>query len=99
MSGQADAFTSAGQTVSADNFGWTPKVITPKPGVTAGGAVATELAGGPGLATASRLGVGECPGPVTVRPSLGAGLTLEVPVDTQPGTYTGMLTVTLFPVD
>jgi enterochelin esterase-like enzyme len=98
VSGQADPFTSTGQTVSADNFGWTPKVLTPKTGVTAGSAVATKLAGGPGLAKASRLGSANAQGRYGSA-DLGAGLTLEVPVDTQPGTYTGMLTVTLFPVD
>lgn len=98
VSGQADAFTSAGQTVPATHLGWTPQVLTPRPGLTAGAAVETVLDGGPGLATPSRLASANAEGRWGSA-TLGAGLVLEVPVDTQPGTYTGMLTVSLFPVD
>ncbi|MBO3087641.1 alpha/beta hydrolase-fold protein [Cellulomonas dongxiuzhuiae] len=98
VSGQADAFTSAGQSLAASHLGWTPKVLAPKPGVSAGATVATVLDGGPGLATPSRLGSATAQGRWGST-SFGADLRLEVPVDTQPGTYTGMVTVTLFPVD
>ena len=98
VSGQADAFMSAGQTLPATHLGWTPKVLTPKAGVTAGAPVATVLDGGPGLATPARLASANAQGRYGSA-ALGADLRLEVPVDTQPGTYTGMLTVTLFPVD
>ena len=60
--------------------------------------VATVLDGGPGLATPARLASANAQGRYGSA-ALGADLRLEVPVDTQPGTYTGMLTVTLFPVD
>jgi len=98
VSGQADAFTSSARTVPATHFGWTPQVLTPRPGLSAGPAVATVLDGGPGLATPSRLASANAEGRWGSA-TLGAALRLEVPVDTQPGTYTGMLTVTLFPVD
>jgi enterochelin esterase-like enzyme len=98
VSGQADAFTSAGQTVQADHLGWTPEVLTPRAGLTAGPAVATVLGGGAGLATPSRLASASAEGRWGSA-ELGAGLLLEVRVDTQPGTYSGMLTLSLFPVD
>jgi enterochelin esterase-like enzyme len=98
VSGQADAFTSAGQTVQADHLGWTPEVLTPRPGLTAGAAVATALGGGAGLAMPSQLASADAEGRWGSA-ALAAGLLLEVPVDTQPGTYTGMLTLSLFPVD
>ncbi|MFN3865739.1 MAG: alpha/beta hydrolase-fold protein [Demequina sp.] len=98
VSGQADAFRSAGQSVPASHLGWTPKVLTPRPGVSAGAPVATTLGGGNGLATAKRMASANAEGRYGSA-KLGAGLALEVPVDTQPGTYTGMLTVSLFPVD
>lgn len=98
VSGQADTFVSSGQRITADHFGWTPQVLTPRAGLTAGGAVATVLDGGPGLATPARLASADAEGRWGSA-TLGAGLKLEVPVDTQPGTYTGMLTLSLFPVD
>jgi len=98
VSGQADAFISSVRTVPATHFGWTPQVLTPRPGLSAGPAVATVLDGGPGLATPSQLASANSVGRWGSA-TLGAALRLEVPVDTQPGTYTGMLTVTLFPVD
>jgi len=98
VSGQADAFTSSGSTLPATHLGWTPQVLTPKPGLSAGPVVTTVLDGGPGLATPSRLASATSEGRWGTA-KLGAALTLEVPVDTRPGTYTGMLTVSLFPVD
>lgn len=98
VSGQADAFTSTGQTVAASHLGWTPQVLSPRAGLTAGSAVTTALGGGTGLATPSRLASADAEGRWGSA-ELGAGLVLEVPVDTQPGTYTGMVTLSLFPVD
>ncbi len=98
VSGHADAFTSAGRTVTADHFGWTPRVLTPRPGLSAGDPVATVLSGGSGLDTPGELASATAQGRFGSA-ILGAGLVLEVPVDTQPGTYTGTLTISLFPVD
>ena len=98
VSGQADAFTSSGQTLSAAHLGWTPRLVAQKAGVRAGAAVATVLDGGPGLATPSPLVSATAEGRWGSA-TVAADLRLEVPVDTQPGTYTGMVTVTLFPVD
>jgi len=98
VAGHADAFTSGGRTVTADHFGWTPRVLTPRPGLSAGDPVATVLGGGPGLETPGELASATAQGRFGSA-ILGAGLVLEVPVDTQPGTYTGTLTISLFPVD
>ncbi|MDN3494842.1 alpha/beta hydrolase-fold protein [Planococcus sp. APC 4015] len=98
VTGQADALTSAGQTLPAEHLGWTPQVLTPRPGLTAGDPVATILSGGDGLALPGELGSADAEGRYgTAR--FAAALLLEVPVDTQPGTYTGKVTVSLFPVD
>ena len=98
VTGHADAFTSAGRTVTADHFGWTPRVLTPRPGLSAGDPVPTALSGGPGLDTPGQLASATARGRFGSA-VLGAGLVLEVPVDTQPGSYTGTLTISLFPVD
>jgi enterochelin esterase-like enzyme len=98
VSGQADTFVSSVRSVTADNFGWTPTVATPRAGLKAGAAVATTLGGGPGLAQAKQLASADATGRWGSA-TLGAGLVLEVPVDTQPGTYTGMMTLSLFPID
>lgn len=98
VTGQSDAFTSAGQSISAAHLGWTPQVLTPRPGLVPGAAVGTALDGGPGLAVPARLASADAQGRYGTA-SVGAALRLEVPVGTQPGTYTGMLTVSLFPSD
>ncbi|MFP7761704.1 alpha/beta hydrolase-fold protein [Marisediminicola sp. LYQ85] len=98
VSGHADSFTSTGQTLTADHFGWTPDVLTPRPGLVAGSPVDTVLDGGPGLETPGTLASADAEGRFGSA-VLGAELELEVPVGTQPGTYTGLLTISLFPVD
>ncbi|GIG29168.1 alpha/beta hydrolase [Cellulomonas marina] len=98
LSGQASALVGAGEPITAEHLGWTPALQDGRDGVTAGRPVATLLSGGAGLATPQRLaeadGEGRA-GSVTAT----AELRLEVPVDTAPGTYTGAVTVSLFPVD
>jgi len=98
VTGHADDFTSAGQTIGADHLGWTPKVLTPRPGLVAGSVVKTSLDGGPGLETPAELASANAQGRFGTA-TLGADLRLEVPVDTQPGTYSGTIVVSLFPVD
>ncbi len=98
VSGQADTFDSASRSLTADHLGWTPTVLTPRPGLTAGAAVATVMDAGPGLATPSRLAAADAEGRWGSA-TVGADLLMEVPTDIQPGTYTGMVTLSLFPVD
>ncbi|MCR2794038.1 endo-1,4-beta-xylanase [Microbacterium sp. zg.Y625] len=97
-SGQSTSLVSGERTLTADHLGWTPKVLTPRPGVTAGAWVPTVLSNGPGLATAQRLAAATADGRYGST-QLSAGLVLDVPVGTAPGTYRGTLTVSLFPVD
>jgi enterochelin esterase-like enzyme len=98
VAGHADAFTSAGQTLTADHLGWTPQLLTPRPGLSAGAPVETVLDGGPGLEAPADLGSATAEGRFGTA-KFGADLQLEVPVGTQPGTYSGLLMVSLFPVD
>ena len=98
VAGQAAAFTSQGTAIEADHLGWSPQVLTPRPGLQAGPAVATALDQGTGLQTPGELASATAAGRYGSA-KLGAGLLLEVPIGTQPGTYTGDLTVSLFPVD
>ena len=98
VAAQAQSFTSAGQSIEADHLGWTPKVLTPRAGLAAGEALATALDGGLGLATSGELATANSAGRFGSA-KLGAGLRLEVPVDTQPGSYSSVLSISLFPVD
>jgi enterochelin esterase-like enzyme len=98
VSAQAYTFNSQFRTLGAEDLGWAPRVETPRTGLTAGAAVSTALSDGPGLATPAPLATANATGRYGST-TLGADLILEVPVDTQPGTYTGTLTLSLFPVD
>jgi enterochelin esterase-like enzyme len=98
VTGHADDFTSAGQSIGADHLGWTPKVLTPRDGLVPGSPVPTAMDDGPGLQTPAELASANAQGRFGSA-ELGADLRLEVPVDTQPGAYSGRLMVSLFPVD
>ena len=98
VAAQAQPFTSGGQTIQADHLGWVPKVLTPRAGLAAGDALTTALDGGSGLSTAGELASASTEGRFGSA-KLGAGLQLEVPVDTQPGSYSSVLSISLFPVD
>lgn len=96
--GQSTPFTSGTTRYGGEHLGWTPRLTTPKNGVTPGNAVATALSDGPGLATPSALATASNEarrGDTTVT----ADLQLELPVDATAGKYTGALTVSLFPTD
>lgn len=64
----------------------------------AGAKVATSLWGGTGLASSATRGSTTAQARVGSA-SLNADLVLDLPVETAPGTYSGSLTVPLFPVD
>ena len=81
-----------------DHLGWSPTLSTERDGVVAGVAVDSILGGGAGLAAPQRLVEATDEGR-SGSTSASAGLLLEVPVDTEAGTYTGAITVSLFPVD
>ncbi|WP_433675647.1 alpha/beta hydrolase [Microbacterium gorillae] len=98
VAAQAQAFTSAGRTIDAGHLGWTPRVLTPRDGLTAGAQVQTILDGGLGLAAPGELASANAAGRFG-QATLAADLSLEVPVDIQPGQYSSVLSVSLFPVD
>lgn len=98
VSGQSSELAGGRAAIGADHLGWSPTLSTERDGVVAGDAVDTVLGGGAGLAAPQRLVEATNEGRVGSI-SATAGLALEVPVDTEPGTYTGAVTVSLFPVD
>ncbi|MFK4762533.1 alpha/beta hydrolase-fold protein [Microbacterium sp. ZW T5_45] len=98
VAAQAQAFVSGGQRIDADHLGWSPRVLTPRPGLVAGDELATALDGGLGLGTSGELATATAEGRFGSA-TLGADLRLDVPVGTQPGSYTSVLSISLFPVD
>ncbi|MDT0144516.1 dienelactone hydrolase family protein [Microbacterium sp. PRC9] len=98
VAGQASALTGPMGTVDADNLGWVPYLLTTRPGLAAGTSAVSALSGGAGLSTPATLASASSAGRYGSA-QIGAGLSLDVPVDTTPGTYGGTLTVSLFPVD
>lgn len=98
VSGQAKDLAAGSQVLRARHLGWTPGLLTTKPGVTPGSPVASVLGGGEGLAAPATLATATADGRLGTT-DLTAELALEVPVDTRAGEYAGALTVSLFPVD
>ncbi|MCR2819676.1 hypothetical protein NQ166_12655 [Microbacterium sp. zg.Y1090] len=98
VTGQVGDFTADEATVASSHLGWTPRVVTPRPGVAAGGTVATAPQGGPGLSSPARLAGADSDGRAGST-ALTAGLRLDLPVETPSGTYRATMTLSLFPVD
>ena len=95
-SGRVRAFTTAdGNQLGGKYLGWAPNVVSASTGqtVTAGPQVASGFATGNGLATWSQLATAAA-GAGRGTAQLGAGLTLEAPVETAPGAYQAMLILT-----
>ncbi|MBM9469334.1 choice-of-anchor M domain-containing protein [Nakamurella leprariae] len=95
VSGQVGDFTSATDTVGAQHLGWTPQVVeqSAEQGAVAGSPVAPGTADGEGL-DASRTLVTAPAGAGLGTATAGGQLDLHVPTDTEPGTYTALLTLT-----
>lgn len=98
ITGRTSDFASEDTTLPAAHLGWTPRVITPRAGVAAGGTVASAMQNGPGLSLPQLLAMADADGR-TGSTELTARLRLEVPVDTAAGTYRGTMTLSLFPED
>ncbi|MFB9072093.1 calcineurin-like phosphoesterase C-terminal domain-containing protein [Citricoccus parietis] len=98
LSGQAGDLSAGEAEITASHLGWSPAVVSSTGGATAGEPVDTELSGGTGLAEPALLGAGDAE---TRRGTseFGADLLLEVPVDTEEGSYSGNLSMSLFPID
>ncbi|UKJ63323.1 TIGR03769 domain-containing protein [Cellulosimicrobium cellulans] len=97
LNGRVRSFTTVdGDQLAGANLGWAPEVLQAAPSqqVTAGASVAPLLSGGTGVqawtplaSAAAGAGVGQA--------QIGAGLTLEAPLDLTPGTYEGLLILTV----
>lgn len=98
VSGQSSDLDSDTATVEAGHLGWKPHVEDSSNGAVPGGAVATQLSGGEGLAAPQSLGSADTETRLGAT-ELGADIELEVPVDTESGTYKGAMSISLFPTD
>lgn len=98
VSGQARDLVAGATTLTAENLGWTPVLLSDKHCVTPGSPVSTRLAGGTGLAAPATLATAASHGRAGAT-ELTAGVVLDVPVDAPAGSYAGAVTLTLFPVD
>lgn len=97
-SGQGATLVSGANAVTAQHLGWTPAVADAREGVTAGPVRVGVLKGGAGLASPATLAQASGDGRVGTA-QLGADVELQVPRTTAAGTYTGALTVSVFPTD
>jgi hypothetical protein len=101
LSGVASAFTNGTSQISAENLGWTPKLVDESTGqaITLGAAVSpangvpASDTGTAGLAKSQTLATAT-PGHGLGTAHLGAALALNVPTTTTAGTYTSTLTLT-----
>jgi hypothetical protein len=92
MSGQVTDFVGGGKSFSGQALGWRPAVGTNTVDAVAGAEVAPG-AGGTGL-TASRTLAGSALGHALGSAQVTADLSLAIPLDTEAGDYTGILTLT-----
>lgn len=98
VSAQSSDLVSDTATVGAGHLGWKPHVEASSNGAVPGSAVASLMSGGEGLAAPQSLGSADADMRLGTT-ELGADIELEVPVDTESGTYKGALSLSLFPVD
>lgn len=94
-SAQVSEFTGDAGSFGGGYLGWTPEVASTSEGqtVTAGAQVAAGFPTGDGLAVPQTLATAAADAGVGTA-VLGAGLALQIPVDTPAGTYTAILTLT-----
>lgn len=94
-SAQVSEFSAGGESFGGGFLGWSPQVASSSEGqtVTPGAPVAPGFPTGDGLSAPQTLGT-TLAGAGAGTAVLGAGLALQVPVTTPPGTYTAVLTLT-----
>jgi hypothetical protein len=92
ISGQVSDFVGGAKSFNGQALGWAPSISDNTVGAVAGAAVAPG-AGGTGL-TASRTLAGSALGHTPGSARVTAGLSLAIPLDTDAGDYTGILTLT-----
>jgi hypothetical protein len=90
ISGQVSNFTSGAKSFTAGYLGWTPSLVTPATGVTAGSPVTSTVSGGAGLGTSATLATSTA----AASADINAGLSLVIPTSTTSGDYIATLTVT-----
>lgn len=93
ISASVSDFKDGAKTFSGKHLGWTPKVVTPGAGATAGTSVASGINGGDGLSVSRGLGAG-AQGHDRGTGVLGADLDLKVPSAVDKGSYRATLTIT-----
>ncbi|WP_438354707.1 fibronectin type III domain-containing protein [Microbacterium sp. CJ88] len=93
ISASVSDFTDGDKTFSGKYLGWTPKVVTPGAGATAGAAVAPGTDTGAGLSVSRPLGTA-VQGHPRGTGVLGADLSLKLPDTVDQGTYRSTLTIT-----
>ncbi|MFC0250079.1 alkaline phosphatase [Citricoccus parietis] len=98
VSGQSSELADGEATVEASYLGWSPHLIESTNGATVGERVQTQLSGGEGLAAPATLGSADAENRLGTT-ELSADLELELPVDTEAGSYQGAVSMSLFPVD
>lgn len=96
VTAQVSDFTSGSAAFGGGFLGWTPTVGAVSDGqvVTPGAPVAPGFPTGDGLSVPQTLGSASA-GEGVGTAELGAGLNLQVPLDTPPGEYTAVLTITV----
>ncbi|MBO9577416.1 MAG: HtaA domain-containing protein [Microbacteriaceae bacterium] len=94
LTGRLGDFSGGGSTIDGKYLGWAPKVTSAGAGATAGAAIASGWVSGNGLKGGGSLGAA-ADGHIGGSGSLGADLTLQVPVETPAGSYSATLTLTL----
>ena len=97
-SGRSSSFTSGEDEIAAENFGWIPRVLTERAGLSAGERAHTVLEGGTGLSGPALLAEATTAGRQG-NASATALLVLDAPIGTAGGDYSAQVTVSLFPVD
>ncbi|WP_421732727.1 fibronectin type III domain-containing protein [Cellulomonas sp.] len=93
ISASVGDFADGDKSFSGAYLGWTPKVVQPGAGATAGAQVASGYEGGEGLSISRGLGWAD-QGHDKGTAKLGADLDLKVPGDVEKGSYRATLTIT-----
>ncbi|MGI6879703.1 hypothetical protein [Microbacterium sp. gxy059] len=93
LTAQVSDFVAGGETISSRFLGWSPELIENAGDAVAGAAVSSGFSGGDGLSV-SRTLVQANEGHARGDSLTGAGLDLQLPLDTPLGTYNATITLT-----
>src|SRR5690606_18474282 len=93
LTAQVSDFQAGDETISSSYLGWTPELRENEGGAVAGAAIESGFSGGDGLSV-SRTLVQANEGHDRGESVTGAGLDLQLPLDTPLGTYSATVTLT-----